>query len=80
MAASRPLGPGFCRVAPGSPTMSHLGVLREQHTGSASLIWMPASSTLLLVAVVSPGDSFPLLLAQRGRRPSLAVEKRFGGG
>lgn len=44
---------------------------REPYTKSAISGWMPACGTLLPEAVVSFGDSFPLLLPQRGRRPGL---------
>lgn len=44
---------------------------RDQYTKPASSGWMPARGTLLSEAVVSFGDSFPLLLPQRGRRPGL---------
>lgn len=57
--------------APENPAVSHLGVPREQNTKSASSGWMPARGTLLPEAVVSFGDSFPLLLPQRGCRPGL---------
>jgi hypothetical protein len=53
---------------------------REQHIKSASSGWMPARCTLLPGAVVSFGDSFPLLLPQRGRRPGLRGGEKIWSG
>lgn len=53
---------------------------REQYTKWASSGWMPARGTLLPEAVVSFGDSFPLLLPQRGRRPGLREGEKIWRG
>lgn len=73
------LDPGFCPVSPRKSSCESPQSAQRAAYGVGSPGWMSARGTLLLVAVARPGDSFPLLLAQRGRRPGLAGEKGFRG-
>lgn len=63
--------PGFCRVGPMKSSCESPRSAQGAVHKAASSGWMPARGTLLPEAVVSFGDSFPLLPPQRGRRPGL---------